>query len=157
MKYGEADGDWCKVEIMGHTEHIGRAREVPFLDGKALRVCDETEQGPVWYGLGAIFSLRWMTDEEGAKESAKRVAAHEEQGKRHARGTFIGGIQDTIRGAIDGKKMTLADIREAVDAVKPEATDDDIIEAIDWMGLDVIHPDGAGPNLYWIDPDGMPF
>jgi hypothetical protein len=157
MKYTSYDGQWCKVEIMGHVEHIARAKEVPLLDGKALRVCDETEQGPIEYGLVAIFSLRWMSEEEGARAAAIRAAEREEESKRRLHDVKIAAIQQTIREVIDGKKMTIDDLYAAILVVTPGVQMNDFAEAVDEMGLDVIHGLRNEPSLYWIDPDSMPF
>jgi hypothetical protein len=156
MRYGTPDGKWAKVEIMGHVEHIGRALEVPLLDGKALRVCDETEPGPILFGLGAIFSLRWLSDEEGEKEAIWRLEAWDEQGRRNAHGRVIGAIQQSIRELLaDGKKMPLADLLAAVVAQDPMVDLADFNEAADGMSLDEISPEvPGGTPLYWIDPDG---
>lgn len=157
-RYGPFDGKWAKVEIMGHVDHIARCLEVPLLDGKAIRVCDEMESGPILYGLGAIFSLRWLTDDEGEKASATRAAEHADHIKRAEHGAKIGTIQQMIRDVIDGKHMTMAALREATFTAAPNMYIDDFAEAVDEMGLDEIP--GAGPcgvSLYWIDPDSMPF
>jgi hypothetical protein len=157
-RFGTPDGKWAKVEIMGHVEHIARCLEVPFLDGKALRVCDEVEGSPILYGAGAIFSVRWLTDEEGEKESDRRYAEHVEASKRHARGKVIGTIQQAIRDAVEGEKMTAVALRDVVVGRMPSVSHDDFAEALDNMYLDVIPPDGpGGAPLYWMDPDSNPF
>jgi len=158
MNYTGDDGQWCKVEIMGHVEHIARVKEVPLLDGKALRVCDETEPDPIFYGLGAIFSLRWLSEEEGTRLAGERAAVRASREERRAYGAKIGAIQDTIRKAIHDRKMTLVDLRAAVLAVTPEVSDADFVEAFRDLGLDEIRD--VGPErvtLYWFDSDSTPF
>ncbi len=156
-RFGPPDGKWCKVEIMGHVEHVARALEAPLLDGKALRVCDETESKPILYGLGAIFSIRWLTDEEGDTESARRLAAQEEYDKRRARGAVIGAIQQTIRDVIDGKKMAADPLYLAVLTVTPGVAMVDFAEALEEMYLSIDNEDKAAGPLYWHDPDEVPW
>lgn len=156
MKYTSEDGQWCNVEIMGHVEHIARAKEVALLDGKALRVCDETEDGPILYGLGAIFSLRWLTEEEGARQAAVRAAEHDANHMRHLHSVKIAGIQQVIREVIDGKKMPQSDLYAAtIGASSAEIALADFVEACDQMGIDTIPGEEGAPTLYWIDPESF--
>lgn len=155
-RFGTPDGKWAKVEIMGHVEHIARCLEVPFLDGKALRVCDEAEGSPILHGAGAIFSIRWLTEEEGEKESDRKNAEAVEVRERHARGAVIGAIQDIIHEIVDGNKMTKSAVYAAVQRSAPDAKEEDFLEAFRDLGLDNEEgPDGS--TLYLYDPDGMPF
>jgi hypothetical protein len=152
-RFGAPDGKWAKVEIMGHVEHIARCLEVPMLDGKALRVCDEIEGSPILYGSSAIFSIRWLTEEEGERESDRRHAEHVETGKRHARGKIIGGLQQKIRDVVGSLKMSKADIFHEVRAQLPDVNDDDLVEAFDGSWL-TITPENE--TLWWLDPEDCP-
>jgi len=155
MKYTDADGQWCKVEVMRYVSHVARAKEVPLLDGRALRVCDETEPGVIYYSLGSIFSLRWLSDEEGMKASADRVAERAEHDRRAESGAKIGRIQNTIRKVVEGNRMTLPDIYEGVLRITPDISMLDLDDAFDNLGLDKI--ECGEVTLYWMDPDNCPF
>lgn len=155
MKYGQVYGPWCRIEIMGHVEHLGRAAEVEMLDGKMLRVCDETEPEPIDYGLGAIFSIRWLTEEEGEKQNALRIAEQEEQAKRYEHGAIVGAIQDTIRRRVHGVKVSPTDLLAAVESAHPNMLADDYLEALDGFGLSEVDVDGVA--MLWENPDEMLF
>jgi hypothetical protein len=158
MRFGPQDGNWCKVEIMGHREHIARVLAVPMLDGKAWRVCDEAEGAEIFYGIGAIFSMRWLTDEEGEALSAERA---EQQAKRDAavaRGAKIGGIQQKIREVVGARKMHKADIIAATMAALPGHDLLDVEEAFAGSWLTVcsqgLTEEG---DLWWLDDEDTPF
>jgi len=157
MMYTDADGQWCKVEIMGYVEHIARCKEVPLLDGRALRVCDETEAGVIYYPLASIFSLRWLSDEEGEALSADRQLEHGRRTEQRAHDAKIAAIQQTIREVIEGKKMTVAAIHARLLAVTPSVLRDDFEEAFDDLGLDEIKLATHESPLYWMDPGNCPF
>jgi len=156
MSYTDADGQWCKVEIMGYVSHIARCKEVPLLDGRALRVSDETEPGVIYYPLGSIFSLRWLSDEEGEALSADRQLEHGRRTEQREHDAKIAAIQQTIRDVIDGKKMAQADLYAAVICASLVAIAlADFVEACDQMGIDTIPGEDGAPTLYWIDPEGF--
>jgi hypothetical protein len=155
-RFGTPDGKWAKVEIMGHVEHVARCLEVPFLDGKALRVCDEVEGSPILYGAGAIFSIRWLTEEEGERESDRKHAEAVEARERHARYSVIGAIQQAIREAMEGRKMSRAAVYAAVRAAMSDVTEADFGEAFG----DMCFTKDAGKDeviVYWQDQDESPF
>ena len=156
-RFGSPDGPWCKVEIMGHVEHIARALEVPLLDGKALRVCDEVEGSPIFYGLGAIFSLRWLTDEEGEKASAKRKAERAEDVKRAAHHEKMRAVREVIRETVGDLRLPLGNIETVVRATFPNLSDAEFAEALDGAWLTRIPGENGAPDLWWQDPDDCPF
>jgi len=157
MNYTDADGQWCKVEIMGYVSHIARCKEVPLLDGRALRVSDETEPGVIYYPLGSIFSLRWLTEAEGAKMSAARLAEQVAHEKRVAQGAKIDAIVKAIRAVVANEKLTMDAILLAVVAAVPVVDESDFVDAFERAWLTRIPGANGGPDLWWSDPEECPF
>ncbi len=103
------------VEIMGFRKHFGLAREIRWLGARFLEVEDlERDEGQVErirYGSSAIFSFKWLSNEEGQRRleahreerrreeerSARWRAEAEEQEKRRERGK---ALRDAVVGAV---------------------------------------------------------
>lgn len=151
-RYTSDEGQWCRLEIVGHLEHVGRAKEVDLLTGKALRICDETEEYPIEYGMCAIFSIVWLPEAAGQEESARRLADYDERKKRGEFGANIGEIQRLIYLTLGSEKLSYEAIESRVSMAAPRTLAGDFKEAIENLGLDR-WPIADGDSLYWRDPD----
>lgn len=59
------DFGWVLLELMGHRQRIGRAREEYVGSGKMIRIDIPTDDGDVteFYGTNAVYSLRPISEE----------------------------------------------------------------------------------------------
>ena len=145
------------VEIFGNRSISGVAREVMFLGEKFLEIRDDRRGETKQYNRLAVFSVRWLTEEEAEKRSEARARleaswATEERERK---------IDHAIDAAMCGVELIVDSARRCVmTALGPDDWDDAMFERRFTWKIDVGHLiHGKDPDTYKVAESGddIPF